>query len=302
MAVASRTRVPVLVKLLGVAIVLGLTFSLYRLVLYQHVARHLQLLAQSLPGCTGMHYSRLSMPFFSLQARIQNARLHFAEGIAPITAETVHIRRFRPGAPMPRVLDAAVDGIELDTAHPFLPFGQALRNLGYAMLDGDLHIQWELNGETQENWDVQLMFKMAEMGKMALSSQLAKVNAAGVARALAQPYNWLMVLPGAELIDFRGDYRDEGMFERIIRAAARARGQSPQAFRETLQHRLWMQQLSETDPHVKSVWQSLAAFCRHPGRIRIRTHLPRPIPLGQLWWVRRPRDLIQRLALECQAE
>jgi len=301
MAVASRARVPGSVKLLAVVIVLGLIFGLYRLVLHERVARHLQFLAHSIPGCTGVRYSSLSLPFFSLQARLQNIRLDFAEGIAPMTAETVHIRRFRPGTPFPRVMDATLDGIDLDNAHPFLPFGQALQDLGYATLRGDLHIQWKLSGENQEDWGVHLMLEMADMGKIALSFQLAKVNAEGVALALAQPYNWLLVLPAVELIDLQCDYRDDGLFDRAIRAAARAREQSPEAFREALQHRLQMQLASETDPRVQSVWQSLAAFCRQPGRIRLRTHLPRPIPLGQLWWVRRPQEFIQRLALESRA-
>jgi hypothetical protein len=300
MAAASRVHTPIPAKLLAIALALGLVFGLYHLILHQSIARYLRNMAHNIPRCTGMHYSRLSIPFFALQAHIQNVTLDFENGIAPITASAVHIRRFRPGTQFPRVLDVALQGVVLDTGHPSLPFGQKWRDLGYSMLHGDLYIQWERRGENQDVWDVNTTLKIAEAGEMAFSFELAKVNAEGVALALAQPYNWLMVLPAIELIDLQGTYLEGGLFGRAVRALAHTRDQSPDAFREALQHRLQMQAQRETNPSVQSVWQSLAAFCRHPDRIRLRTDLKRPIPLGQLLWLHQPRDVIQRLGLECR--
>jgi len=302
MAVISRPRFLRPARLLTIALALVIVFTLYRIALYQNVARHLHLLAQSIPGCTGMHYSMLRIPFFSLQAHIHNVTLDFANGIDSITADHVHIRRFRPGNQFPRVLDTACEGIVFNAPHPLSPFGQGLRELGYAALRGDLHIHWERRGTAQDIWNMNLILKVAEAGEMALSLQLAKVNAEGVALALTQPYNWLMVLPAVELIALRGTYLDGGLFERAIRTSALSRGQAPDAFREALQHRLRVQQQRTEDPAVQSVWQSWEAFCRQPGRIHLRTNLAHPIPLGQLWWLRRPGDLIQRLALECRVE
>jgi hypothetical protein len=247
-----------------------------------------------------MHYSSLSIPLFAVQARLRNVTLDFENGIDAITANAVHIRRFRPGNQFPRVLDVAMDGVVLNAAHPLLPFGPKLRDLGYTMLRGDLHTQWERRGETQNVWDLSMVLKLAEAGELALSFQLAKVNAEGIALALAQPYNWLMVLPAVELIDFRGRYREGGLFERAVRALARTRGQTPEDFREALQQRLHLQAQRETNPAVQSVWQSLGAVFRHPDRIRLHTDLTRPVPLGQLLWLRHPRDIIQRLGLKCR--
>lgn len=300
MPAVSRPRFASPAKLLIIVMAVGLVFGLYRLVLYQSVSRHVHHLAHSIPGCTGIRYSRLSIPFFSLQARLSDATLDFANDIAPISVDSIHLRRFRPGDRLPRILDADLDGVTVNSVHPLVPFGKRLQDLGYHVMRGDLHIQWERRGDTQDAWDINLMLKLAEAGEMLLSTHLAKVNAEGVALALAKPYNWLMVLPVVELIELRCDYVDQGLFDRVMKAAAGAREQSPEAFREALRHQLQVQRQHEKDPDIQAVWQSLEAFCRHPGRISLRTDLTRPIPLGQLWWLRRPEDFIQRLALECR--
>ena len=300
MAVVSRPRLLPPAKLLVIVMALGLIFGLYRLILHQSVARQVQLLARSIPNCTGIRYSRLKIPFFALQAQLQNVRLDFANGIAPITIDAIHIGRFRPGDRLPRILDVALDGVVAPSGHPLVPFGQRLRELGYPIVRGDLHIQWTRRGTALDTWDLDLAFKMAEAGDMALVLNLAKVNIEGVFLALQKPVNWLMVLPSMELMAFRGSYRDRGVFERAVRVAARDQGQTPQALRAALQRQLQIEGQNEKDPHVRSVWQTLGTFVRHPGRIRLRTNLTAPIPLGQLWWLRRPRDVIRRLGLECR--
>ena len=301
MAAVSRPRLPSPAKLLIIVMALGLIFGLYRLILHQNVARHVQLLARSMPNCTGIRYGRLKIPFFSFQAHLQNVKLDFANGIAPITIDAIHIRRFRPGDRLPRILDVALDGVVAPSAHPLLvPFGQRLRELDYPIVHGDLHIQWTRRGTILDTWDLDLAFNMADAGDMALALNLAKVNLEGVFLALQKPVNWLMVLPSMELMAFRGSYLDRGMFERAARVAARDRGQTPQALRMALQRQLQIEGQNEKDPYVRSVWQTLDAFVRHPDRIHLRTNLAAPIPLGQLWWLRRPRDVIQRLGLECR--
>ena len=299
MAVVARPRFPSPAKLLIIVIALGLIFGVYRLVLQQSVARHAQLLARSIPNCTGLRYGKLKIPFFALQTQLQNVRLDFANGIAPITIDSIHIRRFRPGDRLPRILDVALDGINAPSGHPLVPFGPKLQALGYPMVRGDLHIQWTRCGTSLDTWNLDLAFKMAEAGNMALALNLAKVNLEGVFLALQKPVNWLMVLPSIELMAFRGSYQDWGLFEQAVEVAARDRGQTPQALHAALQDQLQAQWQNAKDSNVRSVWQALDAFARHPGRIHLCTHLADPIPLGQLWWLRRPRDVIQRLGLEC---
>ena len=300
MAVVSRPRFPSPAKLLIIVMALGLIFGLYRLFLHQSVARHVQLLAQSIPNCTGMRYGRLKIPFFALQAHLQNVQLDFANGIAPITIDAIHIRRFRPGDRLPRILDVALDGVVAPSGHPLVPFGPKLRELGYPLMRGDLHIQWTRRGTALDAWDLDLALKMAEAGDLALALNLAQVNLEGVFLALQKPVNWLIVLPSMELMAFHSNYRDRGLFKRAVRMAARDRGQTPQALLAVLQHQLQTEGQNEKDPHMRSVWQALEAFVRHPGRIRLRANLAGPIPLGQLWWLRQPRDVIQRLGLECR--
>jgi len=97
-------------------------------------------------------------------------------------------------------------------------------------------------------------------------------------------------------------YGDDGLFDRILIDAARKRGRPPQQIREALLQDLQMRLQTEKEPAVQAVWQSLIAFCRHPGHITLQTRLPRPRPLGQLLWVRKPRDVIRSLAIESSVD
>jgi hypothetical protein len=240
--------------------------------------------------------------YLPVQGRLQDATLLF-EGGNPITAASIHIRRFRPGTSLPRALDADLTGVRIGAGHPLVaPLAQPLHELGYPMLMGDMRIQWSRRGEKQDAWTVDLMLRMDDAGQLGLSARLDRVNAEGVLLALEKPLNWLLVLPAVELVALRCDYRDRGLFERTLGYAARAHGQPPEAVRGAWQRQLEALSLSEADPKVQAVWRSLAAYCRHPGRITILTGLLHPVPLGQLWWLRQPRDFIQRLALECRVE
>jgi len=120
--------------------------------------------------------------------------------------------------------------------------------------------------------------------------------------ALASPLNWLLVLPPVELVQGACDYDDQGLFERAIRDAAQEQKRRPEQVRETLLGNLRVLAQAEKDTGVQAVWQSLETFCRHPGRLTLQTRLSRPIPLGQLMWMRQPRDFIRGLAVESTAE
>lgn len=299
MAALRRPRIGKILLLLAF---LGLTIVLIRLALYQVAARHLQDWARSIPGCTGIRYDRLTLTFFSIQGHLRNATLLFENGGDPITAQTIHVRRFRPGGALPRDVVVDLTGVRVDAAHPLLaPLAQTLDALGYALLEGDIGIEWERRGEKQEAWTVDLTLRMAAAGELALSARLAKINAEGVLLALENPLNWLLVLPAVEIVALHGDYRDQGLFDRALAAEAREHGQPPEVMRDIWQRQLQARSRAEEDANVRAVWEALAAYVRQPGRIVILTELPQPVPVGQIWWLRQPRDVIRRLALACRA-
>ena len=299
MAVTITRRWSRLSVLILATISAALLFGLFRVVLHRTVARQLQETAQTIPGCTGIRYARLTIPTFSLQAKIEEAALLFADAADEIQLQTVHIRRFRPGDRLPKTLDAAIDGFRIDRHQPLLaPLRQALHDLGYQKLTGDLQIRLERRGEDHTEWEIDLVLRIVDAGTVALSTRLNKINADGVAMALDNPLNWLMVLPPVEWVQGKLTYGDDGLFDRILIDAARRQGRPPEQVREALLQTLQMRLQTEKEPGVQAVWQSLITFCRQPGRITLRTRLPQPRPLGQLVWVRQPRDLIRRLAIE----
>ena len=299
MAVTITRRWSRLSVLILATISAALLFGLFRVVLHRTVARQLQETAQTIPGCTGIRYARLTIPTFTLQAKIEEAALLFADAAEEIQLQTVHIRRFRPGDRLPKALDATIDGFEMDRHQPLLaPLRQALQNLNYRRLTGDLQIRLERRGEDHTEWEIDLVLRIVDAGTVALSTRLDKLNADGVAMALDNPLNWLIVLPPVEWVQGKLTYEDDGLFDRILIDAARRQGRPPQQVREALLQTLHMRLQTEKEPGVQAVWQSLITFCRHPGHITLKTRLPRPRPLGQLLWVRQPRDVIRGLAIE----
>jgi hypothetical protein len=187
----------------------------------------------------------------------------------------------------------------MDRHQPLLaPLRQALQNLNYRRLTGDLQIRLERRGEDHTEWEIDLVLRIVDAGTVALSARLNKINADGVAMALNNPLNWLIVLPPVEWVQGKLTYGDDGLFDRILIDAARRQGRPPEQVREALLQTLQMRLKTEKEPGVQAVWQSLITFCRHPGHITLKTRLPRPRPLGQLLWVRQPRDVIRGLAIE----
>lgn len=303
MAAMVSTRFSRLAVVMVVTIAAALLFGLFRVVLHQTITRHLQETVQAIPGCTGIRYDKIAIPYFSLQCKIHEASLLFTGTDEEIPLQTIHIRRFRPGDRLPRALDAALYGVQIETRHPLMaPLREPLQRLGYRTLMGDLQIQLERRGENKEAWAIDLTLRVAEAGGLSLSIRLDKVNADGVAMALASPLNWLLVLPPVELVQGSCDYEDQGLLARTLADAAREQKRPPEQVREALLQYLRRQAQSTKKPGVQAVWKSLEVFCRNPRRIKLQTGLSRPIPLGQLMWMRQPSAFIDGLAIESATE
>lgn len=303
MAAMVTSRFSRLAVVMFVTIAAALLFGLFRVVLHQTIARHLQETVQAIPGCTGIRYDKITIPYFSLQCQLHGASLLFAGTAEEIPLQTIHIRRFRPGDRLPRTLDAAFYGIRLETRQPLMaPLRKPLQRLGYHTLTGDLQIQLERRGENKEEWAIDLALRVAEVGGMTLSIRLDKVSAEGVAMALASPLNWLLVLPPVELVQGSCTYEDQGLLERALMDAAREQKRRPEQVRQALLQKLRSRAQTEKNPRVQAVWRSLEIFCRNPKRITLQTRMSRPIPLGQLLWMRQPRDFIRNLGIESAVE
>jgi hypothetical protein len=299
MAATDARRISFPKRVILVATLAALLFGLFRWVLHQTVARQVASAVQTIPGCNGIRYTRLRIPYFSLQCRIHDAALLFDGAAGDIPIEMIHIRRFRPGEPLPRVLDAALSGVRLEAGQPLTAALQPmLQRLGYRELRGDLQVRWVRQSETPARWDLDLGLAIADAGQMRLSYRLDKVNMQGVALALDNPLHWWMVLPPVELIEARGTYDDQGLWARILIDLAQQQERRPAEVRAALAEMMQRQAHIEEDPAVQAVWRSLERFCRQPKGIVLRTRLARPVPLGQLLWMRRPRDMIRALALE----
>jgi hypothetical protein len=213
----------------------------------------------------------------------------------------IHVRRFRPGSNLPRVLDVALYGVPLDTRLPWIaPLRAPLERLGYASSLADIHLEGERSVSPQESWDLNAVIKVAGAGNAALSLRLDKVNAEGVALALANPYNWLMVLPAAELHEGRFSYDDQGLVERIVIDQAKKRELTPETVRSEWLIDIRKRAQREKTPRVQAFWNAIADFCQSPGEIVFHTVLTDPVPLGRLLWMRQPKDIILGLSVDSQ--
>lgn len=276
-----------------------LLFGMFRVVLHRVVADQLQTAVTQIPGCTGVRYRSLTIPYLSLQCDVQDALLLFAGIGDAIPVQTLQIRRFRPGKPFPRMLETAVRGLVLDARQPALaPLRETLRSLALEALSVDGELQWTREGANGERWRVDLTLQSAGIAKVAVNLDLDKVNPQGVALALASPVNWLLVLPPVQLVAARGRYEDQGWSGRLLQRTARRQGRSPEEVREAIVENLEVQARAARAPEVRGFWQALADFSRRPDHLSFQTRLPHPLPLGQLLWMQEPAPIVRALALE----
>lgn len=278
-----------------------LLFGIFRVVLHHVVADQLQAAVRQIPGCTGVQYRSLTIPYLSLQGEIRDARLHFAHPNDSVPVQVLYIRRFRPGTPFPRALAVDVRGVVLDARQPLLaPLRDDLKALALERLTLEGMLQWTREGEKVERWRVTLALQAAGTGKVVVGVDLDKVNPRGVALALESPVNWLLVLPSMELVAAGGRYEDQGWVEQVLAMAARRQGRSPEAVRKAVVEGFQARSRAARAPVVQVFWQTLADFSRRPGRLLFQTRLPRPLPLGQLLWMQDPAALVRGLALEVE--
>ena len=291
---------PVILLAAGLAAA-ALLFGAFRMVLHRVVADQLQIAARQIPGCNGMRYRTLTIPYLSLQCDVRDVRLLFAGMDDTIFVQALHIRRFRPGTPFPRILEAAVRGVVLAAGQPALaPLEEDLRTLALDTLTLDGTLQWTREGEKEERWRVALALQAAGTGKMAFRLDLDKVNPRGVALALESPLNWLLVLPPMALVAAGGRYEDRGWVERVLSTTARRQGRSLEEVRKAFVKTFQARSQAARAPEVRAFWQALADFSRRPGRLSFQTRLPRPLPLGELLWMRDPAAIVRGLALEVE--
>jgi hypothetical protein len=282
----------------------ALLFGLFRLALHQVVARQLQAAAAQIPGCTALRYDALTIPYFALQCDVQNPEWRFDAAGDSISARTLQIRRFRPGRTLPRILDVTVDGLVLDVRRPTLAgLRPSLQPLGFNRVTVNADLSWISEGDPQGSWTVEAALQIPDAGQARVSVRMDKVNIRGVALALKNPLNWLVVLPAMELVAASGAYEDRGLLERAIGAAARRNNQPPDEMHRTIVKELQTRSQAAQDPQVRAFWQALAAsFTRPPAPLTFEARLRRPLPLSRLLWVRTPADAVRALNLAVHAQ
>lgn len=282
----------------------ALLFGLFRLALHQVVARQLQAAATQIPGCTALRYDALTIPYFALQCDVQNPEWRFDAAGDSISARILQVRRFRPGRTLPRILDITVEGLVLDVRRPILAdLRPTLQPLGFDRVTVNADLSWVREGDPQGSWAVDAALQILDGGQARVSVRMDKVNIRGVALAVKNPLNWLMVLPAMELVAASGAYEDRGLLGRAIGAAARRNKQPPDEMHRTIAKELQIRGQSAQDMRVRAFWQALAAlFTRPPAPLTFEARLRRPLPLSRLLWVRTPADAVRALNLEVRAE
>ena len=274
-------------------------FGIFRVALHRVVADQLQAAVTQIPGCTGIRYRSLTIPYLSLECEVQDAVLLFAGVADAIPLGTLHVRRFQPGSPFPRVLEAAVRGAVIHARQPALaPLRDSLQTLAIETLTLDASVRWAREGEETERWRMGLDLQSAGFGRAVFAFRLDKVNPEGVALALEKPVNWFLVLPPMKLVAASGRYEDRGWVERLLTVAARRQGRPPEEVQKALAQNFQVRAQGAREPVVRAFWQALEDFSRHPGRLAFQTRLSRPLPLGQLMWMRETEAVVRGLALE----
>lgn len=289
-------------RVIMAVVMAAVLFGLFRLVLYRVIAHQLQTAATQIPGCTGMRYDTLSIPYFSLQCDLQNVVLLFANPDDSITARSLSVGRWRTGKVLPRALDVTIHDLLLDARHPVLaPLRHHLLALDLDKLTISADLSWMREGAQEELWTVKALLEIAETAQISIALLLDKVNARGVALALENPVNWLLVVSAARLVTANGRYEDRGLLGRAVEAAAHRQGRRPEEIRRAVMRETGRRARAAQEPQVRTFWRVLSDVSRQPVPLMFETRLMQPLPLVRLLWVRRLEDAVRSLNLEVRA-
>lgn len=256
--------------------------------LRREVARGLQTAVTAWPGGWQLAYADLSLRLREPRIRLAGVRLTSREAPSGLTAERLEIFGALAWGGARRDLAVNLDGWQTALAEGLLaPLaalapGAARLRLAERPPDRLLLRAWAGAGGGGE------LFLALELGGLTLERAAA---------AAAHPWQLAFALAGASAVGGALDYREEGLAEALLQAAARRRGLTPAALRRALVEEL-DRRLRQTD--AAALARVLAAardFTARPSAIQLRAAPAAPVPLARLLWRPEPSAWVEALGV-----
>jgi len=239
------------------------------------VARGLQAAVAAWPGGWELAYGDLSLRLREPRIRLAGVRLTSREAPSGLTAERLEIFGALAWGGARRDLAVNLGGWQAAPAEGLLAPLAALAP-GAARL--------RLAERPPDRLLLRAWAGAAGGGELFLALELGGLTLERAAAAAAHPWQLAFALAGASAVGGALDYREEGLAEALLQAAARRRGVTPAALRRALVEEL-DRRLRQTD--AAALARVLAAardFTARPGAIQLRAAPAAPVPLARLLW------------------
>ena len=224
----------------------------------------------------------LSPKFFDDKIIIDDLTLHQLDTESE-TAENIHVQ---------------IKGIRIDPTHPGGFLKPVIRDAGYEDIRIDLECSGSYDAEKQILEITHLKAVAERVAEAALRLRLENINLNQIQTAPNNLLVLLTMMSGVSIAGAELNYKDGSLLKKIYKSEARRKGQTVEAYVQTLTGRIKDMLRDETDPQTRHILNSLHDFLLAPDTINILIKPKRPVSVFSLYWARKPSRLIKILGVE----
>ena len=245
-----------------------------------------------------IQYKDLTVDLFKRRFRLEKIRLSPKFFDDKIIIDDLTLHQGNKGSKTAENIHVQVNGIRIDPAHPGGVLKPVLRDVGYENIRINLELNGSYDAEKQILEITHLKAGAEQVAEAELRLRLENIN---LDQIQTVPNNLLVLLTMVSGVSIAGaelNYRDTSLLKKIYESEARRKGQTVNAYVQSLTGGIKDMLRNETDPQTKQILNSIHDFLLAPDAISILIKPKRPVSVFSLYWAQTPSRLIKILGVE----
>jgi hypothetical protein len=244
-----------------------------------------------------IRYEDLNIDLFKKRLRLENIRLSPKSFDDKIIIDELTLHQPGTASETAENIQVQIKGIRIDPAHPGGFLKPVLRDVGYEDIRLDLECSGSYDPEKQILEITHLKAGAQQVAEATLRLRLENINLNQIKNLPNNLIILLTMISGVSIASAEFNYRDDSLVNHIYKSQARRKGQTVEAYVQTLTGRIKDMIRDETDPRTRHIFKSLHDFLLAPDTLNIRIKPKRPVSVFSLYWAREPSKLLKILGV-----
>jgi hypothetical protein len=224
---------------------------------------------EQLPPGSEIRYGDVSAGFLASTITVSDVRVE-PQGEAPLSIEEVHVAELDKDNQPPHYMNVAFRGLEQQLADMPAEQAQALRQMGYERLRGDMQLGYRYDESARQLVVDKASATFDDVASIDASLTLSELDLEQLEQNPQQP-------PTFKLASLGLRYQDRSLINRAIKLAAEEEGVSEQEVREQMIQEIETQSQALQGPFYRELAEALKQMVREPGTLVVKADPETPV-------------------------